>query len=161
MSMIKKYFPAFGRLFAVTFLLVMTLTVLAQVQQPGQQDKRGGQGDMGATQPGEPPPPGPGMTPGGMAGRERMRGTISGEVVHIDLQAGVIEIISDQGETQTFKVAEDAKTQLGKIKKGDHVDLNLVLRAIDIRPTGKGGGAQQGESQEQPKQNKHIPGMNR
>jgi hypothetical protein len=148
--MVRKYFPAFASLFAITFILVMALTVLAEVQQPGL-EKRGAQGDMGGT-----PPPGASTTPGG----EMTQGTISGEVVHVDPRAGVIEILSDEGQTQTFKVAEDAKKQLSKIKKGDHVNLNWVLRAVDIRPTGRGG-AQQGPSQGRPEQNKHHPGMGR
>lgn len=150
---VKKYFRAFASLFAVALILVMALAALAEVEQPGM-EKRGAQSDMGGT-----PPPGTRMTPGGgMAGSEMTRGTISGEVVNIDPRAGVIEIVSDQGQTQTFKVAEGAKKQLSKIKKGDHVNLNLVLRAVDIRTTGKGGGAQQ-DSSRQPEQDKHTPGM--
>ncbi|TAK06322.1 MAG: hypothetical protein EPO39_09185 [Candidatus Manganitrophaceae bacterium] len=93
--MIKKYLSAFGRLLAVVVFLVMTLTALAQVQPPGQQP-HGSPGERGAVPPG--PPPGASTAPGGgMAGRERMRGTVSGEVVNVDAGAGVIEIRTDQG----------------------------------------------------------------
>ena len=147
--MIKRYLFAFGSLFAVTVLLVTTLTALAQMQQPGQQDQ-------GAGQEGTLTPPGGTPVPGGVAGSEMMRGAVSGEVVNIDRRGGVIEILSDQGQPRTFKVAGDAKKQLSKIQKGDHVNLSLVLRAIDIRSTGKGG-AQQGRSQE-PLQSQPGPG---
>lgn len=40
LRMIKKYLRAFGMLFAVTFFLVMALTILAQVRH-AQQDKKG------------------------------------------------------------------------------------------------------------------------
>lgn len=158
-SMVKRYFRAFASLLSVVFILVMALTALAGVEQPGM-EKRGAQSDRGGTAPGgmtvEPGgtlPPGASMTPGG----EMSRGTIAGEVVSVDERAGVIEIISDQGQTRTFKVAGDAREQLKKIKKGDHVNLNLVLRAVDIRTTGKGGGAQ-GSPQGRPEQDKHTPG---
>lgn len=160
LMMVKKYFPAFAGLLAGVLIVVMALTALAETPQPGE-EKRGAQSEMGgsepggtAVQPGGTLPPAAGMTPGG----EMTRGTISGEVVNVDARAGVIEILSDQGQPQTFKVAEDAKKQLKKIKKGDHVNLNLVLRAVDIRPTGRGGAQQEGSSQGQPGQDKHHPG---
>ncbi|MDC4225310.1 MAG: hypothetical protein MPW15_14000 [Candidatus Manganitrophus sp.] len=75
-----------------------------------------------------------------------------GEVVNVDARAGVIEILSDQGvQPQTFKVAEDAKkpAQSKKIKKGDHVDLNLVLSRRRYPPDkGRGGAQQEGSSHE-------------
>jgi len=158
--MVKKYFSAFASLLAFVMVLVMALTALAQFQPEPGDEKRGAQSETrepeqgGLTvEPGGTLPPGTTMTPGG----EISRGTISGEVVSIDERAGVIEIISDQGQPQTFKVAGDARRQLKKIKKGDHVDLNLVLRAVDIRSTDKGG-AQAESSQVQPGQDKHHPG---
>lgn len=118
--MVKKYFPAFVSLLAGVLVVVTALTALAQF--PPGEEKRGAQSER---REGTPPP-----------GDETTRGTISGEVVNVDERAGVIEIISDQGQAQTFKVAGDARKQLKKVKKGDHVNLNLVLRAVDIQTTG-------------------------
>lgn len=148
--MIKKYLSAFGRLLAVVVFLVMTLTALAQVQPQGSPEERG------AVPPGT--PPGASTAPGGgMADSKMMRGTVSGEVVNVDARAGVIEIRTDQGQPQTFKVDESAKGELRNIRKGDHVNLNLVLRAVDIRPTGKGGAQPGAPDQREVPQDKHRP----
>lgn len=56
LRMIKKYLPAFGTLFAVTFFLVMALTALAHVQhaqeeKQGQQRQKESRSAIGATGP--------------------------------------------------------------------------------------------------------------
>ncbi|NKE71698.1 hypothetical protein [Candidatus Manganitrophus noduliformans] len=50
LRMIRKYLPAFGTLFAITFFLVMALTALAQVRH-AQQDKKGSRSAIEATRP--------------------------------------------------------------------------------------------------------------
>ncbi|WDT79143.1 MAG: hypothetical protein MPW14_18625 [Candidatus Manganitrophus sp.] len=53
LRMIKKYLPAFGTLFAITFFLVMALTALAHVEhaQQEKQDQKKSRSAIGATRP--------------------------------------------------------------------------------------------------------------
>ena len=148
--MIKKYLSVFGILLAVPVLLVLALTALAQVRPSGSQMPGAGRHGAGATPPAE-TPTGPGKTtlpgasaPGGMTeSKGTMQVTLSGEVVNVDHQAGIIEII--HGHPQRFEVAESAKRQLSKIKKGDHVQLNVVVRAVDDPAPGKEGAPRRGQ----------------
>jgi cell division protein FtsI/penicillin-binding protein 2 len=97
LRMIKKYLPAFGTLFAITFFLVMALTALAHVEH-AQQEKQGQQGQkqsrstIGATRP-----------RGSVSERQPVVGqegrTLSEEVV--GLRTEMIEPISNQGQTRT------------------------------------------------------------
>lgn len=97
LRMIKKYLPAFGTLFAITFFLVMALTALAHVQH-AQQEKQGQQGQkesrsaIGATRP-----------RGSVSERQPVVGpegrTFSEEVAPVDLRTEMIEPISNQDQT--------------------------------------------------------------
>lgn len=99
LRMIKKYLPAFGTLFAITFFLVMALTALAHVQH-AQEEKQGQQGQkesrsaIGAARP-----------RGSVSERQPVVGqegrTLSEEVAPIGLRTEMIEPISNQGQTRT------------------------------------------------------------
>ncbi|NKE71697.1 hypothetical protein [Candidatus Manganitrophus noduliformans] len=85
---------------------------------------------------------GRGAAPGGGSGVILSEGRLSGEVVNINPQTGMIEIQTEEGVTNRFTVEEEAKEQLNQIKKGDQVDLVMVLRATPQQGT-QGGSPQQ------------------
>lgn len=97
--MIKKYLPAFGTLFAITFFLVMALTALAHVEhaqqeKQGQQDQKESRSAIGATRP-----------RGNVSERQPVVGqeerTLSEEVATVGLRTEMIAPISNQGQTRT------------------------------------------------------------
>lgn len=118
----KRYLSAFATLFTAIFFTVMALTALAGTAVPGGATHENSAGPEGAN------------------GEKAQGGLVSGEVVDLDQNEGRIAILGDKGQTYSFKVADEAKKQLSRVKKGDRVNLNLVFRAIDIRPVDKGGG---------------------
>lgn len=67
------------------------------------------------------------------------KGKLTGEVVNINKQAGTIDIKTEKGAVNSFNVEGQAKQQMEGFKKGDKVNMVLVLRAIEITPQGQGG----------------------
>ncbi|MCG3115444.1 MAG: hypothetical protein LLH30_07155 [Candidatus Manganitrophus sp. SA1] len=67
------------------------------------------------------------------------KGKLTGEVVNIDKQAGTIDIKTEKGAVNSFNVEGQAKQQMEGFKKGDKVNMVLVLRAIEITPQGQRG----------------------
>lgn len=99
LRMIKKYLPAFGTLFAITFFLVMALTALAHVQhvqeeKQGQQRQKESRSAIGETGPrGSVPEHQP------VVGQEGK--TLSEEVAPVGLRMERIEPIGNRGQTRT------------------------------------------------------------
>lgn len=134
----KGFFVLFGLL--IGMLVMGPIASHGQMTQPDpQQSER----DLNQQQPSSDLEfeEGRGAAPGG--GVTLTQGKLSGEVVSINQQTGTIEIKTEEGVTNRFTVKEGAKSQLNQIKKGDRVDLVMVLRATPQQ------GAQ-GGSMEQP-----------
>lgn len=134
----KGFFVLFGLL--IGMLVMGPIASHGQMTQPDpQQSER----DLNQQQPSSDLEfeEGRGAAPGG--GVTLTQGKLSGEVVSINQQTGTIEIKTEEGVTNRFKVEEGAKSQLNQIKKGDQVDLVMTLRATPQQ------GAQ-GGSMEQP-----------
>lgn len=98
LRMIKKYLPAFGTLFAITFFLVMALTALAHVQhaqqeKQGQQRQKESRSAIGATR-----------QRGSVSERQPVVGqgkTLSEEGATVVLRTEMIEPIGNQGQTRS------------------------------------------------------------
>lgn len=114
----KKYFFAFIGFFLLGMLVSAGPTT--SYAQTTQSDPHQGL---------ESQQPGMGGSPEMREGVTLSEGRISGEVVSIDQEEGVIEIQTEQGVVNRFTVEGEAKEQLGQIEQGDQVDLVMVLRA--------------------------------
>lgn len=137
----KGFFVLFGLL--IGMLVMGPIASHGQMTQPDpQQSER----DLNQQQPSSDLEfeEGRGAAPGGGSGSGVIlsEGRLSGEVVNINPQTGMIEIQTEEGVTNRFTVEEEAKEQLNQIKKGDQVDLVMVLRATPQQGT-QGGSPQQ------------------
>ena len=136
----RKSFFVLISFFIGIFVFLGSMTSFAQMAQPDQQEGQPGR-DLNQQQPGPGPQSDEGM---GTAPEESKmiptRGKVSGEVIDVDPPTGLIEIRTDQGLTNIFTVEGDAKKQLDQVKKGDQVDLVVVLNAVEVTPQGLPGG---------------------
>ena len=129
--MMKKiFFVLLGVFFFGMLAFMGPTTAAAQMSEPDQRQPNLGR-DLNQQQPEsgyEEQEEGRGAAPSNM-GVTLTKGKLSGEVVNIDKQTGRIEIKTKEGVINSFNVDENTKSQLGNLKKGDQVDLVMVLRA--------------------------------
>ena len=129
----KGFFVLFG--LSIGMLVMGPIASHGQMTQPDpQQSER----DLNQQQPSSDLEfeEGRGSAPGGGGGVTLTQGKLSGEVVSINQETGTIEIKTEEGVTNRFKVEEGAKSQLNQIKKGDQIDLVMTLRATPQQGTG-------------------------
>jgi|GEM_PF-5482888 len=62
----------------------------------------------------------------------RSDGDLVGEVVGVNPSEGTLEIQTAGGGVSKIKVEDNIKDQLKDIKKGDHVDAKITLRATAL-----------------------------
>lgn len=139
----KKRFYVFIGFFIGMLVLMGPIPSIAQMAQPDERQGQPGR-DLNQQQPQRPPselepeeerglsPEGSEMIP--------TKGKVSGEVLNVDPPTGLIEIRTDEGLVNIFTVEGEAKRDLAQIKKGDHVDLMVVLNAVEVTPQSTPGG---------------------
>lgn len=131
----KKSFYVLIGFFIGMFVLAGPMTSFAQMEQ-GHRDLNRQQPDPGMES--QQPPSGLESEEdrGGLPESPMIptKGKVSGEVIDVDPPTGMIEIRTDEGLVNTFTVEGDAKDQLDQVKKGDQVDLVVVLNAVELIP---------------------------
>ena len=65
-------------------------------------------------------------------------GTLTGEVVRVDQEEGVVEIRTTEGGITRLRLDEKAKEDLKNIKPGDKIAAKLTIEATSIQAEPKG-----------------------
>lgn len=158
----KRCFTAFLSFLSFIFAVALALPAWADQGKPHAEGQPGAQEQAQQEQmQSQVPPPdllvieivpltdiGKGAGPNDQQGAMTLtKGKLAGEVVNIDKQAGTIDIKTEKGAVNSFNVEGQAKQQMEGFKKGDKVNMVLVLRAIEITPQGQGGMTQDQQQQ--------------
>ena len=65
-------------------------------------------------------------------------GKLTGQVVGVNPSEGTLEIKTVDGGVSKIKVEDNIKGQLKEIKKGDHIEAKITIRAMELnqKPAG-------------------------